>query len=66
MPEPETTSEAQTRPEQRQQQTLSEELVRQVADRVYMMLMQDLAIERERQRPSSIGVVWPLGERSRR
>lgn len=36
------------------EQRLSEELVRQVADKVYAMLMQDLAIERERNRPSSI------------
>ena len=32
---------------------LSDELVRQVADKVYAMLMADIAIERERQRPSS-------------
>ncbi len=33
---------------------VSDDLVRQVADRVYAMLTQDLAIERERQRPSSM------------
>jgi hypothetical protein len=32
---------------------LSDELVKQVADKVYAMLMADFAIERERQRPSS-------------
>jgi hypothetical protein len=36
-----------------QQDDLTDELVRQVSDRVYAMLMQDLMIERERQRPSS-------------
>ena len=35
-------------------QVLTDELVRKVADRIYHKLMQDLEIERERQRPSSI------------
>jgi hypothetical protein len=32
---------------------LTSDLVKQVADKVYAMLMADIAIERERQRPSS-------------
>jgi hypothetical protein len=35
-------------------QTLTNELVRKVADKIYTKLMHDLEIERERQRPSSI------------
>lgn len=31
----------------------SDEMVRKIADKVYAMLLDDLAIERERQRPSS-------------
>ena len=53
MPEPNTPTEPQVPPEQ-DQQHVSDDLVRQVADRVYVMLTQELAIERERQRPSSM------------
>ena len=35
---------------------LTDNLVQQVADRVYAMLMADIAIERERQRPGSTPV----------
>ncbi len=37
-----------------QKQALTDELVRKVADKIYTKLMDDLEIERERQRPSSI------------
>ena len=37
-------------------QALTEELVKKVADKVYMMLIQDMTIERERYRPSSRGL----------
>lgn len=36
------------------QQALTDELVRKIADKIYSKLMDDLEIERERQRPSSI------------
>lgn len=36
-----------------QPERLTDDIVKQVADKVYAMLMQDLVIERERQRPSS-------------
>ena len=39
--------------DQASRQSLTDDLVRQVADKVYAMLMQDLTIERERQCPSS-------------
>lgn len=35
-------------------QALTDDLVRKVADKIYTKLMDDLEIERERQRPSSI------------
>ncbi len=45
------------RPGERQSATdvgrLTDELVRQVADQVYAMLMADIALERERGRPAS-------------
>lgn len=55
MPEPNTPRRSSVEPEQKEPQPISDDLVRQVADRVYVMLTQELAIERERQRPSSMG-----------
>ena len=57
MPDPTTLIESPADPEQSASdrqgaRAVPDDVVRQVADRVYAMLAQDLAIERERQRPS--------------
>lgn len=53
MPEP--TTPGGSRPEQSDEnKILTDALVRKVADKIYTKLMDDLEIERERQRPSSI------------
>ena len=57
MPEAENTPRRDRRSKNRRADDLvTENLVRQIADRVYTMLMQDLTIERERLRPSSKGL----------
>jgi hypothetical protein len=42
-------------------QALTDDLVRKVADKIYTKLMDDLEIERERQRPSSIHTLSTSG-----
>ncbi len=72
MPDPTTPAESSADPEQsrgdhRGTRPVSDDLVRQVADRVYAMLTQDLAIERERQRPrhfDAAASVFRRGDRS--
>ncbi|MGC9466974.1 MAG: hypothetical protein ACP5HS_00145 [Anaerolineae bacterium] len=54
MPESTSTQQEPARSQQEDRNPVpNEDLVRKVADRVYAMLLHDLAIERERQRPSA-------------